>query len=291
MKTVKALISAAQLRSRLKDSNCAIVDARFYLAEPERGEREYVQAHIPGAVYAHLDRDLSAPMTGGNGRHPLPSVETMAETFSRFGIDDTVQVVVYDTASGFIAARAWWMLRYLGHDAVAVLDGGLPAWTHAGGALLAGVETREPRRFSPDARQQMLVSLVELESKLYEGAEEAARPSVPLLIDARAPERFRGEQEPLDPVAGHIPGAKNHFCKTNLNEQGTFRDQSALHEMLSQFTNDPTRDELICYCGSGVTACHNLLALEHAGLHGAKLYAGSWSEWCADPRRGIETGS
>lgn len=275
---MKTIASVDALKSLLDDERLALVDSRFYLPEPGRGEDEYRQAHIPGAVYAHLDRDLSAPRTGLNGRHPLPSADSMTETFASWGIDDEVQVIVYDTASGLIAARAWWMLRHMGHEAVAVLDGGLSAWTDAGGTLRSGAETRSRRAFQPRRRPEMLVLVDELESSLDDVC----------LVDARAPERFRGEQEPLDPVAGHIPSAVNQFCKNNLDESGKFRSADELRSTFEPLLSGEPR-KAVSYCGSGVTACHNLLAWEHAGLAGARLYAGSWSEWCANPKRAVET--
>ena len=261
---------------RTDDASWAIVDARFYLAEPERGEAEYLEAHIPGAVYAHLDRDLSGPVTGKNGRHPLPSIEQMVERASRWGIDDTVQVVVYDTAGGQIAARLWWMLRFLGHDAVAVLDGGLAAFE---GELRSGREERPRRTFVARPRESMRVDVATLERDL----------DAFCLVDARAPERFRGETEPLDPVAGHIPGALNLPSASNLDpSSGKLLSAEELRKRYQAVAGETK--ELVCYCGSGVTACHDLLAMELAGLRGARLYPGSWSEWCADAGRPIETG-
>ena len=254
-----------------------IVDCRFSLAEPDRGEEEYLEGHIPGAVYAHLDRDLSGPMTGSNGRHPLPSVDQMAERFSSWGIDDAAQVVVYDSAGGRIAARLWWMLRYLGHDRVALLDGGLPEWQASQGELRAGREERPRRDFTPQPRRDMVV-----------GTDSVAQH---LLIDARAGERFRGETEPLDRVAGHIPGARNHPTSANLDEQGRFLAPDILRRRFEDVVGTAALESVVSYCGSGVTACHNLLAMEVAGLPGARLYPGSWSEWCSDPQRGVEIGN
>lgn len=263
---------------QLEDENCAFIDARFYLPEPDRGEAEYLEAHIPGAVYAHLDRDLSGPLTGQNGRHPMPSVEKMAETFSQWGIDDEVQVVAYDTGGGQIAARLWWMLRYLGHDAVAVLDGGLAAFDSE---LRGGREERAPRRFTPRVRDAMHIDVGDLVQRLH----------THLLIDARAAERFRGETEPLDPVAGHIPGAHNLPSASNLDDTGRFLSKDDLRERFETVVGDRETSDVVCYCGSGVTACHNLLAMEAADIQGARLYPGSWSEWCADESRPVETGS
>lgn len=257
-----------------------IVDCRFYLAEPSKGEAEYEKEHLPGAVYAHLDRDLSAPRTGRNGRHPMPSLETMAERFSRFGIDDEVQVVAYDTSQGQMAARLWWMLRYLGHDAAAVLDGGLQSWKAEGLPLAGGRETRAPRKFIPRPREAMRIDVDTLERER----------SKHLLIDARAPERFRGEVEPLDPVKGRIPGARNHPTASSLASDGRFLSPEQLRARFQSIVGGRPLESVISYCGSGVTACHNLLAMDVAGIHGARLYPGSWSEWCADGRRPVERG-
>ena len=274
------LVAPDVLSANLDHEDWAIVDCRFSLQEPEQGEAEYLEGHIPEAVYAHLDRDLSGPMTGNNGRHPLPDPEQLVDRFSAWGIDDEVQVVAYDATGGQYAARLWWTLRYLGHDAVAVLDGGLAAWTSAG--LPVSKERKERRRRSFTARPDR-------EMRIGIGALEAARPRT-LLLDARAPERFRGETEPLDPVAGHIPGARNHPTALNLGEDGRFLSSDILRERFEQVLGERDAGSVISYCGSGVTACHNLLAMEVAGLHGARLYPGSWSEWCADPSRPVETG-
>ena len=203
------LVHPNQLQVNLGHDDWSIIDTRFYLPEPDKGEAEYIKAHIPGAVYAHLDRDLSGPLTGTNGRHPMPSVEQMVDHFSKWGIDDDVQVVVYDNAGGQIASRLWWMLRYLGHDSVAVLDGGLAAF---GGELRGGREERTPRSFTPRVQDAMRIDIDSVARHHHDH----------LLIDARAGERFRGENETLDPVAGHIPGAKNLPCASNLNAEGRF---------------------------------------------------------------------
>jgi thiosulfate/3-mercaptopyruvate sulfurtransferase len=274
------LIEPEELASHLSDPRWATVDCRFYLTEPSRGEAEYEAEHLPGAIYAHLDRDLSAPRTARNGRHPMPPIEAMAERFSRFGIDDQVQVVAYDTSQGQMAARLWWMLRYLGHDAAAVLDGGLQAWKAAGLPLASGRESRERRRFVARPRSSMRIDVEDL----------ARERSTRLLIDARAPERFRGEVEPFDPVKGHIPGARNHPTAASLSAEGRFLAPEELRRRFESILSGRSADSAISYCGSGVTACHNLLAMEVAGLAGARLYPGSWSEWCADERRPVETG-
>ncbi len=271
------LIPPNAVGTKLGSDDWAVIDARFYLPEPDKAEREYLEAHIPGAVYAHLERDLSGPLTGTNGRHPMASVEQMVDRFSTWGIDENVQVVVYDNVGGQFAARLWWMLRYLGHDAVAVLDGGLPAFD---GELQSGREQRTPRDFTPRVRDAMRVELDALARHRHDH----------LLIDARAGERFRGEKEPLDPVAGHIPGAKNLPCSSNLNAEGRFVPADELRARFDAVVGGHDATEVVSYCGSGVTACHNLLAMEVAGIRGARLYPGSWSEWCADESRPIDTG-
>jgi len=271
------LIPLNAVGTNLGSDDWAVIDARFYLPKPDKAEAEYLEAHIPGAVYAHLDRDLSGPLTGTNGRHPMASVEQMADRFSKWGIDENVQVVVYDNVGGQFAARLWWMLRYLGHDAVAVLDGGLPAFD---GKLQRGRNERTPRDFTARVRDAMRIDLDALASLRHDR----------LLIDARAVERFRGEKEPLDPVAGHIPGAKNLPCSSNLTAEGRFVPADELRARFDAVFGDRDTTEVVSYCGSGVTACHNLLAMEVAGIRGARLYPGSWSEWCADKSRPVETG-
>jgi thiosulfate/3-mercaptopyruvate sulfurtransferase len=233
-------------------------------------------------VYAHLDRDLSGPKIGTNGRHPLPEPQTFAGTLGRLGVGPDAQVVAYDQDSGMYASRLWWMLRWLGHDAVAVLDGGFAKWTKEGRATASGSERRAAREFTASPRPQMVVTADRVAASLKTGEST--------LVDARAPERYRGESEPIDRTPGHIPGAANHFFQWNLDEGGTFRSADDLRERLQRSIGDVPAERLVCYCGSGVTACHNLLAFEHAGLKGAKLYAGSWSEWSSDGSRPVERG-
>lgn len=272
------LIETDALASRLTSPSIVIADCRFDLKDTSAGERDYLAAHIPGAVYVHLDRDLCGAKTGRNGRHPLPDPETAADVFGRLGIDDHVQVIAYDQDSGMYASRLWWMLRWLGHDAVAVLNGGYARWLSEQRPSASGRETRPPRQFTARPRPEMLMSANDVAARTARGWQ---------LVDARAPERYRGEVEPLDTVAGHIPGALNHFFQANM-EEGRFRTAEALASGFKSDLGDTPAGQVICYCGSGVTACHNLLALEHAGLTGAALYAGSWSEWCADPARGVD---
>jgi thiosulfate/3-mercaptopyruvate sulfurtransferase len=260
----------------------AVVDCRFDLHDAAWGHEQYRLGHIPGAVYASLSEDLAAKQTGSSGRHPLPSVDALSATFGRFGIDRSTQVVVYDQDTGLFASRLWWSLRYLGHDAVALLDGGWTKWTREGRPTRSGDESRRSVIFVPDPRPRMTVSIDQVISQLDS-------PDT-LLVDARGPDRFEGQSEPIDRVAGHIPGATNHFYRWNLAGDGTLLPRDALREKFTTLLGGHTPEEAVVYCGSGVSACHNLLAMEHAGLHGTRLYVGSWSEWSRDPSRPVETG-
>ena len=277
------LISTADLAARLGAPDLAIVDVRHDLAQPDAwGAEQYAAGHVPGARFAHLDRDLSGPKTGRNGRHPLPTPETCAAVFGRLGIGAGMQVVCYDQQPGMYASRLWWMLRWLGHDAVAVLDGGWARWTAEERPVETAVPPPGSATFAPRAST---VGAVAVEAVL------ASLPSRSLLLlDARGPERFRGETEPLVPVAGHIPGATNRPFAQNLNPDGTFKPAATLRAEFAALVGDRTLDAVVHQCGSGVTACHNQLAMEIAGLAGTKLYPGSWSEWVADPARPVATG-
>jgi thiosulfate/3-mercaptopyruvate sulfurtransferase len=278
----RTLISTAALASRLDDPAYVIVDCRSKLDDLEWGAREYAAAHVPGASYADLTHDLSGPKSGSNGRHPLPEPAALVQTLGRLGIASGVQVVAYDQENGMFASRLWWLLRWLGHDAVAVLDGGFKKWLAEGRPVESGHTARPPREFIGSPRSDMAVDVRTIAAQLASGG--------PRLVDARAPERYRGDTEPIDKIGGHIPGAKNHFFQWNLDEQGLFRTPEELRAKIGASVGDVPADQIVCYCGSGVTACHNLLAFEHAGLTGAKLYAGSWSEWSSDPERPVETG-
>lgn len=274
------LISTGALALHLDDPAFLLVDCRYKLDDAGWGAREYAAGHVPGAIYADLGHDLAGPANGMNGRHPLPDPHTLAQTFGRMGVASGVQVVAYDQENGMYASRLWWLLRWLGHDTVAVLDGGFRKWTAESRPAVSGVEHRAPSTFSGAPRAEMAVDV----------AAVAAMVDTPAwrLIDARAPERYRGDNEPIDKKAGHIPGAANHFYQANLDEHGLFRTPEQLRAELKDAIGETPADHVVCYCGSGVTACHNLLALEHAGIKGAKLYAGSWSEWSADPSRPVE---
>lgn len=278
----KTLISTEALASHLAGPEYVIADCRFKLDDTGWGEQAYRVAHIPGAVYAHIDRDLSGVKNGRNGRHPLPESRALADTFGRFGITSDAQVVAYDQDSGMFASRLWWLLRWMGHEAVAVLDGGFAKWTAEGRPTTGGTETKPPVSFTGAPQPAMMADAHAVRSAVSSGT--------PLLLDARAPERYRGDVEALDPVAGHIPRARNYFFEWNLNEHRAFRPPEELRERLRGALGSVEPHNVICYCGSGVTACHNLLAMEHAGLTGAKLYPGSWSEWCADEKNPIQTG-
>jgi thiosulfate/3-mercaptopyruvate sulfurtransferase len=272
------IIDAPSLHARLDDATLVVIDARFNLMNVDEGRDAYLDAHIPGAQYAHLDDDLSGPPLTDAGRHPLPSAEALNALFSRLGIGAGSQVVVYDQRDGMVAARVWWMLRYMGHEAVAVLDGGWKAWRAAGYATASDVESRAASAFHGEPRGDWLVTLEQV-------------PSAARLVDARDPRRYRGEHEPLDPVAGHIPGAVNHFYADNLDADGRLLPAGELAGRLAETLAGISADEAVYYCGSGVTACHDLLAACHAGLPAGRLYVGSWSEWCADPGRPVATGA
>ncbi|NLG99411.1 MAG: sulfurtransferase [Chloroflexi bacterium] len=274
---VSTIISTEDLEKRLTDPDWVIVDCRFDLSNPDWGFAEYQKSHIPGAVYAHLDRDLSGPAGKETGRHPLPDLELFASRLGSWGIGAGKQVVVYDTNGGAYAARLWWMLRFLGHPAAAVLDGGFPKWQQEGRPVRAGVEQRAPAQFSPQPDWGMVVTADEVE--------QIRRSPDHRLIDARAPERFRGEVEPIDPVAGHIPGAVNRFHGSNLSPDGALLPAGTLRSQFMDLLGGVPPQNAVVYCGSGVTSCHHLLAMEIAGLPGARLYAGSWSEWITDRTR------
>jgi thiosulfate/3-mercaptopyruvate sulfurtransferase len=282
------LIEPAELAAHLGAPDWAIIDCRFDLADPSWGERVYRAGHIRGALYAHLDQDLSGPRSAHTGRHPLPEPAALSALFSRLGIDRAVQVVAYDQGAGAFAARLWWLLRWLGHPGVAVLDGGLAAWQRAGLALESAVQGRAARRFSGAPAAGMLASTQQIEAALAAGA---LRAGATALVDARAADRFRGENETLDPVAGHIPGARNHPFAANHDAQGRFLAPAQLRNAWHRTLGATPAAAAVAMCGSGVTACHNLLALEVAGLPGARLYAGSWSEWIRDPRHAVARGN
>jgi thiosulfate/3-mercaptopyruvate sulfurtransferase len=280
---LNTLVSASDLAAHLDEMGWIVCDCRHDLADVEAGRHAYSVSHIPGARFVRLDTDLSAPKTGRNGRHPLPDPERFARRAGELGIGSGSQVVAYDASGGCYAARLWWMLRWLGHDAVAVLDGGWDAWVKAGGSVSSEVPVIKPARFHARIRADIVTGAARIAARL-------GQPQ-PLLLDARSPERYRGENETLDPVAGHIPGAINRFFKLNLDADGRFKPAMALGKEFTELLAGQSPASVTHYCGSGVTACHNLLAMEVAGLAGSRLYPGSWSEWCADPARPVATGA
>ncbi|MDP1685984.1 sulfurtransferase [Hydrogenophaga sp.] len=285
MTTFDTLISPDELVAALKSGKPLLVlDCSFELTDAQAGQRSYEGGHIPGARYVHLDEVLSAEKTGRNGRHPLPNRETFAATMAQVGLDADTQVVAYDNAGGMYAARLWWMLRWAGHAAVAVLDGGIAAWKAAGNAL--GHDTPSAL---PQGSFRLKPSLVAMVS--YDEVKANIDRQDRLVLDARAPDRFRGENETMDPIGGHIPGARNRLFKDNLGSDGRFKSPAQLREEFDAITACLPAAQLINQCGSGVTACHNLLAMEIAGLRGAALYPGSWSEWSAQPGAPIATGA
>ena len=280
-----ALVSTAGLAAHLDDPQWVILDCRHDLMKPAFGRNAYAEAHICGARFISIDDDLAdhaAITAGGRGRHPLPTAAALAATFSRLGIDAAKQVVLYDSASGSYAARAWWCLRWLGHQAVAVLDGGIQQWQAEGRPLNAATPTWSGTNFQAQSNDAMKVEAATVQARI--GAVDAC------VVDARAPERYNGSTEPMDPVAGHIPGARNRFWKLNIAADGRFKPAAQLQSEWQTLLNGLAPAQAMHQCGSGVTACHNLLALEIAGLGGGTLYPGSWSEWCADAARPVRTG-
>ena len=277
------ILSTTELAVHLTDPDWAIIDCRFALADTGKGRKDYLQAHIPGALYAHLDEHLSGPIISGRtGRHPLPTVERFAETLSVWGIDERVQVVVYDDAGGVYAGRLWWMLRWLGHDAVAVLDGDWRAWQREQRPTVSGAQNRPYRTFTPAVRPQVQVDADDVLANLHNPARK--------LFDARSADRYRGENEMIDARAGHIPGAFSAFYGPNLTAEGYFQKPQTLYKRFSALLGETPASDCVMYCGSGVSAVHNLLAMEIAGLSGARLYIGSWSHWITDTNRPVMTG-
>ena len=276
------LVSAQELAAHLNDPSWRVFDCRHDLARPETGEQAYREAHLPHAQFLHLDRDLSARPTGRNGRHPLPEPAALAAKLGQCGVSNDTQVVAYDDAGSMYAVRLWWLLRWLGHEKVAVLDGGLPAWQRAGYPLTGDVPNIRPAVFAWRLREKP-VDTAYIEARLRD-------PDL-VLLDGRGADRFRGENETLDPVGGHIPGAANRPFRNNVTADGRFKPGPQLRREFQDLLKGKPVENVVAYCGSGVTACHNLLALELAGLHGARLYAGSWSEWCSDAQRPVATGT
>jgi thiosulfate/3-mercaptopyruvate sulfurtransferase len=275
------LISTAELSEHLSDPDWLVADCRFELGKPEAGRAAWREGHIPGALHVDLERDLSAPVTPETGRHPLPAAGEFAATLSRLGVGLQTRVACYDGGSGAFAARLWWMLRWVGHDAVAVLDGGFAAWTAEGRPISREAALRPPARFVAHPRPEMVCDAGEVARSLARGQ---------TLVDVRGAERFEGRVEPLDAVAGHVPGAVNLPYSENLEASGRFRSPERLASLWRERTGAAPGRAPICMCGSGVTACQGLLALESAGVRDARLYAGSWSEWIRDPARAVARG-
>jgi thiosulfate/3-mercaptopyruvate sulfurtransferase len=277
----RTLIQVAELERHLGDASFVVFDCRYDLMKPDAGAQAYAQSHIPGARFAHSDNDLSGPKTGKTGRHPLPEPTRFMAWLGANGVDAGKQVVAYDHAGDASATRLWWMLRWLGHESAAVLDGGWEAWVKAGAPVTADLPTVQATTFTGGPRD------VSVDMDYVLAHMNAAGMVV---IDARAPERYRGETEPIDPVAGHIPGALNRLYKDNLGADGRFKSAQELRAAFQALLQNRTPEQVVHQCGSGVSACHNILAMEIAGLTGSRLYPGSWSEWCADPGRPIARG-
>jgi len=284
--TYQTLISASELKSRAQYLNVVVVDCRHDLTNPAYGREAYAAGHLPQARFAHLDELLSGPKTDAagrfHGRHPLPDRQQFVQGMRDLGINNDTQVVAYDAHGGMYAARLWWLLRWIGHSDVAVLDGGMAAWQALGETLTS--ETPAPAAPGNIQDLSSLVKTVDAQALLDNLKSQTLQ-----VVDARAPDRFRGENETIDAVGGHIPGAKNRFFKDNLQADGHFKSATQLREEWLSVVGDP--QAAVMQCGSGVTACHNLLALEVAGLPGAHLYPGSWSEWSSDPQRPVATGN
>jgi thiosulfate/3-mercaptopyruvate sulfurtransferase len=276
------LVTTEQLAQRLDDPDWVVFDCRFTLTDPDAGRRVYALGHIPGARYAHLDEDLSSRITPTTGRHPLPEPDVLAQKLGQWGVGAQTQVVVYDDSFGSMAVRLWWLLRWLGHDSVALLDGGLPRWKRDKHPLSAELPIIRPAHFQAEPERNAWVDAAEVDAIRHDARRK--------ILDARPEERFTGEREPLDKVAGHIPGSCNWSFEENLDLGGTFLPAEELRESYLNLLGDLPPDSIVHTCGSGVTACHNILAMEAAGLPGSKLYPGSWSEWITDPARPVETG-
>ncbi len=273
------LVTTDILNQHLDDPNWVVIDCRFVLADPAAGRAMYDLAHIPSARFADLDQDLSSPVTQQSGRHPLPSAERFLSTVRSWGINQQTQVVAYDQLGGALASRLWWLMRWMGHRQVAVLEGGYPAWTAKELSTTAELPQVSPGDFQGTPDDQMWLTSEAVAAALAEGNS--------LLLDARAPERYRGEVEPVDPVAGHVPGATNVPFKENMNEHGGYLSAAELKARFEAVAGDLPPEAVVHMCGSGITACHNILAMEIAGLSGSRLYAGSWSEWIRNDQRPV----
>jgi thiosulfate/3-mercaptopyruvate sulfurtransferase len=279
------LIDIAELTRIIDSPACRVVDCRFDLFDKEKGYADYLAAHLPGAVYAHMDRDLAGPVTPESGRHPLPDPAEFRATLAAWGIGNDTHVVAYDDHNGAVAARLWWMLRYwMGHSQVSVLDGGIAAWVAAGGAVESEELVPVPAVFDGQPDDDVVATTEEIAADVAAGSDR-------LLLDARDPVRFRGDKEPIDTVAGHIPGAVNLPLGRSLGEGGRWRDDRALSALWSEFGGGAASGRPVAMCGSGVTACHLILSATLAGAPVPRLYVGSWSEWIRDPDRPIGLGA
>ncbi len=281
MKNFITLVSTETLAQQINNPHWVIIDCRFSLANPDAGHKAYRLGHIPCAHYAHLDKDLSSVITNTSGRHPLPDFKLLVKKLGLWGISNKTQVVIYDDASGAFSGRLWWLLRCLGHDSVAVLDGGIPHWKKQGMAITTTLPSSNPKSFRAYMNHACWLNATEVTNQL-------ANKSISL-IDARSAERFSGENETIDPIAGHIPYAINRAFQLNLDENGLFLSRDTLRQQFKELIPFHSPEKTVHMCGSGVTACHNLLAMEHAGLFGSKLYTGSWSEWITNHNRSIAT--
>ncbi len=275
------LISTEILARHIDDRSFVVVDCRYDLAEVDAGERAYRASHLPGARFMHVDRDLSGRKTGRNGRHPLPEIGVLAATLGRAGIDAARQVVAYDQNNGVWASRLWWLLHWLGHDAAAVLDGGFDRWRAEGRPVTSAIPTPRPATFVSKSP----TPIASADEILHHLDDDTL-----LVVDARAAERYRGEVEPIDPIAGHIPGARNRPYTQNLTPEGSFKPAPELRSEFETLLGGRSAASVVHQCGSGVTACHNALAMTIAGLPGSRLYPGSWSEWVADAARPVARG-
>jgi thiosulfate/3-mercaptopyruvate sulfurtransferase len=277
-----SLVTPEELARHLEDPDWVVIDTRHELTNPETGPRAYAEGHIPGAYFMHVDRDLAAHKTGRGGRHPLPDLAEFAAKLNERGVAPGKQVVIYDDLGGNYAVRLWWMLKWLGHDRVALLDGGYPLWVKEGRPVTKDIPALRKGAFVPRPHLGDVVDAHFVQR--FAGSDEVA------LVDARAAERFTGKQETIDPVAGHVPGAVNRFWKENLEADGRFKAASKLRPEFEALLGGLEPAQVVHMCGSGVTACHNIFAMELAGLRGSKLYPGSWSEWITDASRPVATG-
>jgi len=275
----KNLVTTQELAEHLDDPAWVVFDVRHDLADVEKGRRAYAAGHIPGAYFLHLDEDLSGSKDGTNGRHPLPEIHELARKLEARGVTPQTQVVIYDDVGGSFAVRLWWMLRWLGHERVAVLDGGIPLWTKEGRPVEDKAPAERRGGFTPRPHLNASVDVHFIERTRDDASVK--------LLDARAPDRYAGRVEPIDPVGGHVPGAINRFWQKNLRPDGRFKQAHELRDEFRQLLADADTAQVVHMCGSGVTACHNLFAMTLAGLPAGRLYPGSWSEWCADRARPV----